>query len=247
MNKQIIYGLHAVESAIKNNRDTVIDVYCQKTRHDARLQSLMDLAKQSGIPCHFSEAEQLNLLSSNAAHQGVVANIKETVAYTENDLFKLIQKLDTPAFILILDGVQDPHNLGAILRTADAAGVHAVIAPKDNSVGITPVVRKVASGAAETVPFVQVTNLARTIQELQKNGIWVYGLDERGEISIFEAELKGPVAIVMGAEGSGLRRLTKKHCDHLMSIPMKGTVDSLNVSVATGVVLYECLRQKNAP
>lgn len=240
MNQNIIFGIHAVESAIRYNTKNIIDVYCDESRRDQRLTTLITLAKKNHVCTHLVDSKKLKVLADDAQHQGVVAMIKNNLNYNENELPQFIHD---NAFLLILDGVQDPHNLGAVLRTANAAGVDAIIAPKDNSTDITPVVRKVASGAAETTPFIQVVNLSRTIQMLQKKGVWIYGLDEHGEQTIYDANFKGALAIIMGAEGTGLRRLTKKHCDHLLTIPMNGTVESLNVSVATGIVLYEVIRQ----
>jgi 23S rRNA (guanosine2251-2'-O)-methyltransferase len=183
-------------------------------------------------------------MAHEANHQGVIAFCQSTESYSEDDLQALLEGLDVPPFLLILDGVQDPHNLGACFRSADAAGVHAIIAPKDKSVGLTAVVSKVASGAAEAVPFVQVTNLARTLEILKEMGIWVYGAAGEAEQTLYQADLRGPIAIVLGSEGEGLRRLTRERCDVLLKIPMHGSVSSLNVSVATGIFLFEALRQR---
>ncbi len=189
----------------------------------------------------------MDRLTDEANHQGVVAFCAKTHVYSEAELKQLLQELDKPPFLLVLDGVQDPHNLGACFRSADAAGVHAIIAPKDKSVGITPVVSKVACGAAETVPFVQVTNLARTLEDLKEMGIWIYGAAGEAEKTVYQTDLAGAVAIVLGAEGDGLRRLTRDTCDGLVKIPMLGSVSSLNVSVATGILLFEVVRQRQAP
>ena len=180
----------------------------------------------------------------DARHQGVVARCRAVTVWQEDDLDQLLDGLSVPPLLLVLDGVQDPHNLGACLRSADAAGVHAVIAPRDRAVGLTPVVRKVASGAAETVPFIQVTNLARTLRTLKDKGLWTVGADAEGDGDVFSADLRGPTVLVMGAEGQGMRRLTREHCDLLVRIPMQGTVESLNVSVATGICLFEAVRQR---
>lgn len=246
----LIFGLHAVEAALKQDADSVEQLWCDKQRRDKRLHSLLQLAAKRGVkPQQLSRAE-IDKLAPGGKHQGVVAQVRLSAAATvKNETFleQLLTELDAPPFLLILDGVTDPHNLGACLRSADAAGVHAVIAPKDKACGLTPVVRKVASGAAETVPFVQVTNLARTLKSLQGAGVWVIGTAlEEGAVSLYERDLSGPLALVLGAEGKGIRRLTRENCDDLVYIPMAGSVQSLNVSVATGVCLFEALRQRKA-
>jgi 23S rRNA (guanosine2251-2'-O)-methyltransferase len=184
--------------------------------------------------------------TGGAVHQGVVAEVRPSAPLDENSLLDLITGLDSPALVLVLDGVSDPHNLGACLRTADAAGATAVVAPRDRAAGLTPAVRKVAAGAAETVPFAQVTNLARALRDLQSAGLWIAGTAEDGDRELFAADLTGPLALVMGSEGRGLRRLTRECCDFTLRLPMQGTVGSLNVSVAAGIVLYESLRQRRA-
>ena len=189
--------------------------------------------------------QALDRLVQNGNHQGVIAYCKSASTYSEGDLKELLADLKEPAFLLILDGVQDPHNLGACFRSADAAGVHAIIAPKDRSVGLTASVSKVASGAAETVPFVQVTNLARTLEMLKEMGIWIYGAAGEAEQSLFKTDLKGSIALVLGSEGEGLRRLTRDTCDVLVKIPMHGSVSSLNVSAAAAVFLFEAVRQRS--
>ncbi|CAK0776376.1 23S rRNA 2'-O-ribose G2251 methyltransferase [Gammaproteobacteria bacterium] len=211
-------------------------------RHDVRLQAIREVAVS--IPCHHTERKALEAMVPGVRHQGVVARCIGQPMLTEDDLPSLLKILQEPAFLLVLDGVQDPHNLGACLRCADAAGVHAVIAPRDRAVGLTPVVRKVASGAAEAVPFVQVTNLARTLRALKDDGVWLVGADGNAPQTLYGANLTGPLALVMGTEGRGLRRLSAEHCDFLVHIPMLGTVESLNVSVATGICLFEALRQR---
>ena len=190
------------------------------------------------------DKDEIARAADGVNHQGVLAWVRSPKPRLEKDLPDLLQGLDRPPFLLILDGVQDPHNLGACLRTADAAGVHAVIAPKDNAAGLTPTVCKVASGAAETVAYVQVTNLARAMDRLKEQGIWLTGTAGEATTDVYQADLKGPLGLVMGAEGSGLRRLTRERCDHLVRLPMLGRVESLNVSVATGICLYEALRQR---
>ena len=189
--------------------------------------------------------QELDRVTEEANHQGVLAYCETARVYSEQDLGRLLESIAQPPLILVLDGIQDPHNLGACFRSADAAGVHLIIAPKDKSVGLTPVVSKVASGATETIPFVQVTNLARTLEKLKELGIWIYGAAGEAEQSIYQTNMTGPAAIVLGSEGEGLRRLTREHCDVLVKIPMHGTVSSLNVSVAAGVMLFEVLRQRN--
>lgn len=242
--EKYIYGIHAVEAALTKSPKNIMQIFLQENRHDKRMQKILSLLKKSNIALHFVSAHELENLIGEKRHQGVVAQIQELKKYTENYLDELLSDLAEPVFLLILDGVQDPHNLGACLRTADAAGVHAVIAPKDRSVGLTPTVYKVASGAAETTPFIQVTNLARTMRKLKDRGIWLMGAAGEARESLFTADLSGSVAIVMGAEGKGMRRLTKEHCDQLLHIPMSGSVSSLNVSVATGIFLFEVVRQR---
>ncbi|MFU8797352.1 MAG: 23S rRNA (guanosine(2251)-2'-O)-methyltransferase RlmB [Gammaproteobacteria bacterium] len=234
----LVYGMHTVTALLKKSPEHITKLYLLETRRE------FDTGK---IPVQWLSRHELDQLSGGQNHQGVIAEHHPSEkTYTEADLPTLLkgdQQVDS-TFLLILDGVQDPHNLGACLRTADAAGVHAVIAPKDNSVAITPTVRKVACGAAEIVPFITVTNLARTLRTLKDQGIWLYGADDEAENSLYQTDLRGPLGVVLGAEGKGLRRLTKDHCDGLMSIPMAGSVSSLNVSVATGICLFEAVRQR---
>ena len=212
------------------------------SRNDARAQDLTKLAATHAVRIIAVDVQRLDGLTAHARHQGIAARV--TALPLKHDLDGVLESINGPALLLVLDGVQDPHNLGACLRVADAFGVHAVIAPKDRAVGITPVVSKVASGAAETVPYISVTNLARTLRELKESGIWIVGADEAGTIDLYEAKLAGPIAWVLGAEGEGMRRLTREHCDELVRIPMSGTVESLNVSVASGVCLGETFRQR---
>ncbi len=244
----IIFGLHAVEAALKRDADSIEQLWCDRQRRDKRLHSVLQLAAKRGVkPLQLNRVE-LDKLAPDTKHQGIVAQLRESSAATarnETFLEQLLTELDAVPFLLVLDGVTDPHNLGACLRSADAAGVHAVIAPRDRACALTPVVRKVASGAAETVPFVQVTNLARTLKALRAAGVWVIGTAlEEGAVSLYERDLRGPLALVLGAEGKGIRRLTRENCDDLVYVPMTGTVQSLNVSVATGVCLFEALRQR---
>jgi len=244
----LIFGLHAVEAAIKRDPAGIEQLWCDVQRKDRRLQELTNLAENQGVRPQWVQKSELDkLLPAQARHQGIAARISRVTEYNEHFLEQLLVGLQEPALLLVLDGVTDPHNLGACLRSADAAGVHAVIAPRDRACGLTPVVCKVASGAAEALPFVQVTNLARTLKGLRDAGIWVIGTAlEEASTSLFQSSLTGSVALVLGAEGKGLRRLTRDNCDELIYIPMVGTVQSLNVSVATGVCLFEALRQRSS-
>jgi 23S rRNA (guanosine2251-2'-O)-methyltransferase len=223
----------------------VTELWLERRRRDRRLGELAELAKAAGVAVRQVDRDELERAAEGANHQGALAWVRTPAARGEGDLDDLLDALDAPPFLLLLDEVQDPHNLGACLRTADAAGVHAVITPRDNAVGLTPVVCKVASGAAETVPFVQVTNLARTMDRLKERGVWLTGTAGEAATDLYAADLTGPLGLVMGSEGKGLRRLTRERCDHLVRLPMRGTVESLNVSVATGVCLYEALRQRS--
>jgi 23S rRNA (guanosine2251-2'-O)-methyltransferase len=237
----IIYGIHAVSAALNQDATEIIELMMVSS-HNRRLDSLRAAADQAGISIRELGVHELDTLSQYQRHQGVVARIVIGQA-EQQSLEQLLATVEQP-FLLILDGIQDPHNLGACLRTADAAGVDAVIVPRDKAVGVTPVVRKVACGAAESMPLFQVTNLARTLRQLQQAGLWIIGADERGDKGLYVADLRGPLALVLGAEGKGLRRLTREHCDMMVSIPMAGQVSSLNVSVATGVCLFEVVRQR---
>jgi 23S rRNA (guanosine2251-2'-O)-methyltransferase len=241
MSESILYGFHAVSSCLLRQPDRIRLLLVDAHRKDERMTRLLDMAKRNDIEIKPSSRAELDKLSADTHHQGVVAYLN-TQPLPE-DLEEFLEHTAQP-FLLILDGVQDPHNLGACLRTANAAGVNAVIAPKDRAVGLTPVVAKVASGATLYTPFFQVTNLARTLSQIKERGIWLYGTSENAETHYNEVDYSGAVAIVMGSEGKGLRRLTEEHCDYLISIPMLGTVSSLNVSVATGVCLFEVVRQQ---
>jgi 23S rRNA (guanosine2251-2'-O)-methyltransferase len=241
-----LYGLHAVQAALERAPKSVSELWLDGKRHDQRIAKIQQLAEAVGITVHTVDKSELEVRVPDGRHQGVVAQAAAPKVYSEAELGALLDRLEAPPFLLILDGVTDPHNLGACLRSADAAGVQAVIAPKDRAASLTPTAIKVASGAAQTVPFVQVTNLARCLRDLKERGIWLVGLDGYAEQTLHDTDLKGPLAIVMGAEGQGLRRLSKEHCDYLVNIPMAGTVESLNVSVATGVCLFEALRQRNS-
>jgi len=243
--EEFVYGIHAVMAALKMNADDVNEIWLlNNAGKNKRLSNINELAQAAHIPVHHVTHGELNTVINGARHQGVIAGLKRKHAAYEQGLAGLLEGLDQDPFILVLDGIQDPHNLGACFRTANAAGVHAIVVPKDRAVGITPVVRKVASGAAEALPFIQVTNLARTLRMLEDAGVWIIGADEDAEMTLYDADLSGPIAMVLGAEGKGLRRLTREHCDIVVKIPMVGTVESLNVSVAAGICLYEVMRQR---
>lgn len=246
-NDELVFGIHAVNELIKRSPERFIELWLLKGRDDDRLMPIINLARKYGIPAQLVNRKVLDDKSDGEQHQGVVARVKQGKTYTENDLEDIViqaEKSGTPPFILILDGVTDPHNLGACLRNADAAGVQAIVVPKDNAARITATVRKVAVGAAETVPLVQVTNLARSMKQLQQMGVWIIGTAGETDISLYDVKLSGPMALVMGAEGKGMRRLTREHCDQLVKLPMAGSVSSLNVSVATGICLFEIVRQR---
>ncbi|HEY3859203.1 MAG TPA: 23S rRNA (guanosine(2251)-2'-O)-methyltransferase RlmB [Gammaproteobacteria bacterium] len=243
--KELIYGLHPVMALLESG-GKVHALWMLDSRNDDRLARVSELAQKAGVRIQRVPRAELDRITHDARHQGVAAEAEGAELRDEGGLIPLLDSLDEPPFLLVLDGVQDPHNLGACLRSANAASVHAVIAPKDRSAGLTAVARKVASGAAEVTPFFQVTNLARTLRELKDRNIWFVGLAGEADQSLYELDLRGPIAIVMGAEGEGMRRLTKEHCDFLAKIPMGGSVESLNVSVATGVSLFEALRQRKA-
>ncbi len=238
----LIYGFHAVTSRLRQDAGGVQEVYLDQGRHDQRSRDLLQLAEARGVKTMQVPRQRLDGMAGDK-HQGVVAKVS-ALAALPHTLDAVLENLPESALLLVLDGVQDPHNLGACLRVADAMGAHAVIAPKDRAVGLNPTVRKVASGAAETVPFITVTNLARTLRELQELGVWVIGTAGEAEQDLFAMKLDGPVAWVLGAEGEGLRRLTRENCDELARIPMFGSVESLNVSVAAGICLFESRRQR---
>ena len=245
MSEDFIFGWHVVEAVLKQEPGRLQEVWIQTGRQDKRVQSVTESLDSLGIAWQIVHRKELDKRVSGV-HQGVVAQVAESREWTEDDLLQALAGQDAPTFLLILDGVTDPHNLGACLRTADAVGVQAVIVPKDKSASLSPTVRKVACGAAETVPLVRVTNLARFMRGLRDDGVWLIGTAGETGSTLYQADFKGPIALVMGAEGKGLRRLTREHCDLLINIPMQGHVASLNVSVATGVCLYEALRQRLA-
>lgn len=241
---RLIYGFHAVTSRIRQNPDGVLEVYLQAQRQDPRMRELIKLAETSGVRVIPIEAARLDGMAGNARHQGVAARVD--AAQRVQHLEDVLDTLSEPPLLLVLDGVQDPHNLGACLRVADAAGVHAVIAPKDRACGLNATAIKVACGAAESVPFITVTNLARTLRELKEREVLTIGAAAEAESDLYEVDQTGALAWVLGAEGDGLRRLTRETCDRLARIPMQGSVESLNVSVASGICLYEARRQRLA-
>ena len=243
--KTPVAGINSVRTALKFGPGGVTELWLERSRRDQRLHELAELAKAAGVAVRQVARDELDRGAQGTNHQGALAWVRTPAARGDGDLADILAAIDGPPFLLILDGVQDPHNLGACLRSADGAGVHCVIAPKDNAVGLTPVVAKVASGAAETLPYIQVTNLARTMDLLKDQGIWLYGAEGEADTSLYATDLKGPLGLVMGNEGKGLRRLTRERCDGLIRLPMRGHVESLNVSVATGVCLYEALRQRS--
>lgn len=241
---RILFGFHAVTVRVKTAPGSVVELYIDGTRRDARMRQFIERAKEAGVRLIESDELRLQALCGTHRHQGVVAKV--TAAPATKSLDDLLDTVEGPPLLLVLDGVTDPHNLGACLRVADGAGAHAVIAPKDHAVGINATVAKVASGAAETVPYFMVTNLARTLGELKERNIWVIGTADDAPRTLYAADLRQAVALVLGAEGQGMRQLTRKTCDELVSLPMAGAVESLNVSVASGIGLYEAVRQRGA-
>jgi len=243
---KVLFGFHAVGVRLKTAPKSIVEIYYEATRRDARMRQFLDRAREAGARLIEADGERLAKLAGSHGHQGVAARVEPTKQITSLD--ELLENLEESGvrnpLLLVLDGVTDPHNLGACLRVADGAGAHAVIAPKDHAAGINATVAKVASGAAETVPYFMVTNLARTLNELKERNIWIIGTSGDADKNIYQMDLKGPVALVLGAEGDGMRQLTRKTCDELVSIPMQGAVESLNVSVASGVCLFEAVRQR---
>lgn len=238
--RKLIYGFHAVGARLRQQPATVVEVYVDQQRRDVRMQDISRLIADNEVRVHAVDGTRLDRLAGHTNHQGVLAFVEQkTLSHSLDDVLDAISE---PPLVLVLDGIQDPHNLGACLRVADAMGVHAVVAPRDRAVGLTATAMKVASGAAETVPYIQVTNLARTLRELQERDIWVVGTAAEGEQDLFQFDHRGGLALVMGAEGDGMRRLTRDTCDQLIRIPMFGTVESLNVSVAAGICLAHARR-----
>ncbi|SDO96232.1 23S rRNA (guanosine(2251)-2'-O)-methyltransferase RlmB [Ectopseudomonas guguanensis] len=239
-----VYGVHAVEALLRHHPKRVKQLWLAESRHAPRIQPMLELAAQHRVPVGQKERQELDEWAEGV-HQGVVAEVSPSQVWGENMLDELLERSEGVPLLLVLDGVTDPHNLGACLRTADAAGALAVIVPKDKSATLNATVRKVACGAAEVIPLVAVTNLARTLEKLQKKGLWVVGTAGEAEQELYQLDMTGPTVLVMGAEGKGMRRLTREHCDYLVKLPMGGSVSSLNVSVATGVCLFEAVRQRN--
>lgn len=245
MSEDIIHGLHAVAAALKYEPEQLHGLWVERQRRDARMQALLEQAAGHGIAIHPTDRAELDRLSGGAHHQGIVARLTvRRRSHNEADLPELLAAAGEPALLLVLDGVQDPHNLGACLRSAAAAGVHAVIAPADRAVGLNATVRKVACGAAEITPFIPVTNLARTLRSLQEQGVWLVGAAGEAKSSLYEVDFTSPTAMVLGAEEKGLRRLTREVCDRLARIPIASNMESLNVSVAAGIFLFEARRQR---
>ena len=243
-----VYGFHAVEALLRREPKAITVLWLETSRRDKRAQSLLQLAADQGVAVERVTGAALDNIAAGR-HQGIAVRVNAgavTDAVDEAGLLALLQRHDSP-LLLILDGVTDPHNLGACLRTADAAGVTAVVVPQDGAASLSPVARKVACGAADTVPFVRVTNLSRTLGQLKEAGVWLIGTSDKAPRTLFEQDFSGPLAIVMGAEGAGMRRLTEENCDFLVSLPMQGSVSSLNVSVATGICLFEAVRQRSRP
>jgi 23S rRNA (guanosine2251-2'-O)-methyltransferase len=239
---KVLFGFHAVGVRLRTAPQSIIEIYADPARKDARMRQFLQRAQESGVRLLEADGLRLARLAGSAGHQGIVARVQPLP--TAHSLDDLLDGVAGPPLVLVLDGITDPHNLGACLRVADGAGAHAVIAPKDHAVGINATVAKVASGAAETVPYFMVTNLARTLGELKERSIWCIGLADDAPGTLYQADLKVPLALVLGAEGTGIRQLTRKTCDSLVSIPMLGAVESLNVSVASGICLYEAVRQR---
>jgi 23S rRNA (guanosine2251-2'-O)-methyltransferase len=240
-----IYGVHAVEALLRHHPKRVKQLWLAEGRQDPRVQALVELAREARVSVGTRDRRELDEWAEGV-HQGVVADVSPSQVWGENMLDELLDRAEGPALLLVLDGVTDPHNLGACLRTADAAGAHAVIVPKDKSATLNATVRKVACGAAEVIPLVAVTNLARTLEKLQQKGLWIVGTAGEAEQELYQQDMTGPTVLIMGAEGKGMRRLTREHCDFLVKLPMAGSVSSLNVSVATGVCLFEAVRQRRS-
>ena len=247
MSRVKIYGIHSVQAALDYSPQHIHQAWVDSHRQDRRLSQLLEDLKKLGINPEKVDRKKMDRLADGSNHQSIVLEIEIPSAQSEDALKQAVSSLTGMALFLVLDNVQDPHNLGACLRTADATGVHGVIITKDNSVGITPTVCKVASGAAETVPVYQVTNLSRTLRWLKDQGIWIFDAAGEAEQTLYQCDFKLPMALVIGAEGKGMRRLTREQCDWLVKLPMQGNVSSLNLSVATGAILYEAVRQRSIP
>ena len=244
---KVLFGFHAVGVRLKTAPQSVVEIYFEPTRRDARMRQFLERCKEANVRLIEADGMRIAKLAGSHGHQGVAARVQEIPQmHSLDELLEGLEAKGVAPLLLVLDGITDPHNLGACLRVADGAGAHAVIAPKDHAAGINATVAKVASGAAETMPYFMVTNLARTLGELKERSIWIIGTSDDAPKTLYQSDFKGPTALVLGAEGQGMRQLTRKNCDDLVSIPMAGAVESLNVSVASGVCLYEALRQRTA-
>ena len=244
MSGELLFGIHSIDAALTHDPKNILELYFETNSDNPRIKELSERARDLGLKPHSRDRGALDRMTGGARHQGAVARYRAPLPRAENDLYDLVDAAGPNTLLLVLDGVTDPHNLGACLRSAEAAGVTAVIVPKDKAAGITPTVRRASSGAADRVAFFAVTNLARTLKALKDKGVWLVGLEGEAEQDFYKLDLKGPLAIVMGSEGEGMRRLTAETCDFRARIPMRGNVESLNVSVATGVTLFEALRQR---
>src|SRR5450432_2177293 len=243
---ELLFGIHSIETALTHDPKNIIELYFEADSQNARLKELSERARDLGLKPHSRPREALDRMTGGARHQGAVARYNAPPPRGENELYELVEKEEKGTLLLVLDGVTDPHNLGACLRSAEAAGVTAVVVPKDKAAGITPTVRRASAGAADRIAFFAVTNLARTLKLLKDRGVWLVGLAGDVEEDFYALDLKGALAIVVGSEGEGMRRLTRESCDFVAHIPMRGSVESLNVSVATGVALFEALRQRGS-
>lgn len=246
MSNELLIGIHAVEAALNHDAGNLVELYIEAGTQNARVKELGERARELGVKPHARDRAALDRMTGGARHQGVVARYDAPAPLPESALGELAEKAGREALFLVLDGVTDPHNFGACLRSAEAAGVTAVLVPKDRAVGFTPTVRRASAGAADRVPLVAATNLARALKSLKEAGVWLVGLAGDTAQSLYALDLNGPVAVVLGSEGEGMRRLTRDSCDFLASIPMRGEMESLNVSVATGIALFEALRQRGA-
>jgi 23S rRNA (guanosine2251-2'-O)-methyltransferase len=242
---RLIYGFHAVLGRLRRDPESVFEIYVSDLRHDVRAREVREIAESLGVKLTRVDNERLDAMVGTRRHQGVLARIDARQRLIVlDDVLDSLPSLSEPALLLVLDGVQDPHNLGACLRVADAAGAHAVVAPKDRAASLNATAVKVASGAADAIPYITVTNLARALEQMKRAGVWVVGTAAEAEKSLFDIDQKGPIAWVLGGEGDGLRRLTRTKCDELAHIPMRGSVENLNVSVASGICLFETFRQR---
>ena len=242
---ELLFGIHSIDAALTHDPKNILELYFETNSDNPRVKELSERARELGLKPHSRDRAALDRMTGGARHQGAVARYQAPPPRAEAELYALVEKAEKDVLLLVLDGVTDPHNLGACLRSAEGAGVTAVIVPKDKAAGITPTVRRASSGAADRVAFFAVTNLARTLKALKERGVWLVGLEGEAEQDFYKLDLTGPLAIVMGSEGEGMRRLTAESCDFRARIPMRGDVESLNVSVATGVTLFEALRQRS--